>query len=388
MAVTGEVDAEVAVVGAGVVGLAVAAELAHDRSVVVIERHDGFARESSSHNSQIVHAGIFYRTGSLKHRLCLEGNRLLYDWCGSHHVPVRRSGKLIVAMEQGEREGLDEVFEHARSNAVPGVSRLTAAGAQSLEPAVPAVAALHSESTGVVDAFAFARSLEEAARDRGVLFAYRHEVIAAARDGGGFRLGLLDPERGPAALRCAVLVNSAGHGAPALAEALDYPLDGDGNVPAMRQGVNRGRYYDVLSAEVARSVTRPVYPLPAHGGDMPQHLRTAGGLGVHLTVDIDGAVHLGPDTEWLPEGAPLDYRADDAPRAQFLRAGRHLLPRLRDEDIAPGQVGYRPKLQRPGEEPADFLLWGDRGYVHLGGIESPGLTAALAIARAVAELVG
>lgn len=155
----------------------------------------------------------------------------------------------------------------------------------------------------------------------------------------------------------------------------------------MRQGVNRGRYYDLVGGAVAKAITRPIYPVPAHSGDLPEHLRRAGGLGVHITLDTDGVARLGPDTEWLEDGATLDYRADESRRADFLAAGRRLLPGLRDEDIAPGQVGYRPKLQRPGEEPADFLIWHDRGYIHLGGIESPGLTSSLAIARQVAELL-
>ena len=222
------------------------------------------------------------------------------------------------------------------------------------------MAALLSESTGVVDAFAFARSLEAAAREAGALFAYRHEVCGAGGEGGGFRLELRGPDGAGTELSCAALVNSAGHGAPALAAMLGYPLDGAEGAPAMRQRVNRGRYYDLVGAEVAGAVGRPIYPVPAHGGDLPEHLRTEGGLGVHITVDTEGVVRLGPDAEWLADDAALDYRADDTRRAEFLAAGQRLLPALRDEDIAPGQVGYRPKLQRPGEEPADFLVWADR----------------------------
>ena len=380
-------DAEVAVVGAGVVGLAVAARLAAGRSVVVVEAHEGIARETSSHNSQVVHAGIFYPRGSLKHRLCMEGNRALYEWCEQRGVAVRRCGKLIVATDTHEVTGLDEVLARAHANEVPGLSRLTGAQARALEPAVPAVAALLSASTGVVDAFGFARSLETAAREAGALSAYRHELVEAGREAAeGFRLVLRDPDGERTELRCSMLVNSAGLRAPAVATMLGYPLDGGEGVPVLRQHVNRGRYYDVVGA-AARVVGRPVYPVPPGTGDMPEYMRRAGGLGVHITVDTDGGVHLGPDAEWLPEGAPLDYRADDERRAQFLAAGQRLLPQLRDEDIAPGQVGYRPKLQAPGEEPADFLIWGDRGYVHLGGIESPGLTSALAIAREVDELL-
>jgi L-2-hydroxyglutarate oxidase LhgO len=205
------------------------------------------------------------------------------------------------------------------------------------------------------------------------------------RDAEGFTLQLAGPDGEVSTLRCAVIVNSAGHGAPALAAALGYDLDGGGDAPVLRQRANRGRYYDLVSPRARHAVSGPVYPVPHGGGDMPEYMRRAGGLGVHITVDIEGGVHLGPDAEWLEDDAALDYRADDRPRAEFLAAGRRLLPFLEDEDIAPGQVGYRPKLHAAGEDPGDFVIWADRGYVHLGGIESPGLTAALAIARRVAS---
>jgi L-2-hydroxyglutarate oxidase LhgO len=380
-------DADVAIVGAGVVGLAVAVELARTHSVVVVERHDGIARETSSHNSQVVHAGIYYPTGSLKHVLCIEGRRLLYAWCEARGVPVRRSGKLIVATQESELAGLEGVWEQALANGVEGMSRLTAAEARAREPAVAAVGALLSSSTGVVDAFAFARSLEAAARDAGVLFAFRHQVRGAQRDADGFTLHLAGPEGEASALRSAALVNSAGHGAPALAEALGYDLDGGGETPVLRQRANRGRYYDLVSTRARRAVSAAVYPVPHGTGDMPEYMRRAGGLGVHITVDIDGGVHLGPDAEWLDAGAALDYRADDSQRAAFLAAGRRLLPFLEDDDIAPGQVGYRPKIETGGAVAGDFVVWNDRGYVHLGGIESPGLTAALAIARRAAAML-
>jgi L-2-hydroxyglutarate oxidase LhgO len=378
-------DIDIAVIGAGVVGLAVAAALAPRASVAVLERHEGIARETSSHNSQVVHAGIYYPTGSLKHVLCLEGKRRLYEWCESRGVAVRRSGKLIVATHPSELPGLDGVWEQAQRNGVEGMSRLTEAQARALEPAVPAVGALLSESTGAVDAFGFARSLEAAAREHGALVALAHEVRVATREAAGFTLELAGPDGETSRLRCAALVNSAGHGAPALASALGYPLDGGEGIPPLRQRPNKGRYYDLAPA-AARAVSRHVYPVPHGTGDMPEFMRTAGGLGVHLTVDFDGGVHLGPDTEWLEDDAPLDYRSDDARRATFLAAGQRLLPQLSDDDIVPGQVGYRPKLQAAATD-ADFVIWADRGYVHLGGIESPGLTAALAIADRVAALL-
>ena len=375
-------DVEVAVIGAGAIGLAAAAALAPRRSVLVAERHEAPGRETSSHNSGVIHAGLYYPTGSLKHLACIEGNALTYEWCERRGVPHRRCGKLIVALAEGERGELEAVAARARANGAPGVSALTGAEARALEPAVPAVAALLSETSGVVDQMALVRSFEAAAREGGALFAYRHEAVAAEREGGGFRLELRDADGRRSELRCGALVNAAGHGAPRLAALLGYPLDGGGGAPRLRQTANRGRYYDVVGPGLAGAVSRLVYPLPDHAG---------GGLGVHLTIDVEGALRLGPDTAWLGADAALDYRADGADgaaRAAFLAAGRRLLPSLRGEDLAPGQVGYRPKLSDEGEPAADFLVWEDRGYVHLGGIESPGLTAALPLGARAAALAG
>lgn len=375
-------DAEVVVVGAGAIGLAIAQRLSRTRSVLVIERHEGFGRETSSHNSGVVHASIYYETGSLKHTLCWEGNPLIYEWAEAHHVPVLRCGKLIVALSEGERGGLDDVWRQASANGVRGIERLTRERARALEPNVPAVEAIWSPSTGVMDAAALVRSYEGEAREHGALIVYQHTIEGAARVAGGFRLDLRDADGQRSSVTCAALVNSAGHGAPAIASALGYPLDGGTHegveVPVLRQRANSGRYYDIVDSAAARMISRPVYPLPEH---------QAGGLGLHLTVDTDGGAHLGPSTEWLADDAVLDYRQVDEPewRARFLEAGRRFLPGLRDDQIAPGQVGYRPKIQRPDQGLVDFLIWHDRGYVHLGGIESPGLTASLPIARVVAE---
>ncbi|MPZ97924.1 MAG: FAD-dependent oxidoreductase [Dehalococcoidia bacterium] len=377
-------DAEVVVIGAGVVGLAVAARLARDRSVLVLERHEGIARETSSHNSGVVHAGIYYETGSLKHRLCLEGNSALKAWCDDRGVPLARTGKLIVALAEEERDGLDAVYRQATANDVPGIERISRAAARELEPAVPIVEAILSPSTGVVDAFAYARSFEAEAHAQGALFAYRHELRGVERMPGGFVLHAVDLDGAEATLRCAALVNAAGLRAHEVAALLGYPLDGGTceagadtvEVPMLRQRINVGRYYDIVNTSVARSVTRPIYPLPDH---------RAGGLGLHLTVDTEGGAHLGPSMEWVEGEFALDYRNDDTWRDAFLQAGRRFLPALASDDLAPGQVGYRPKLQRPDEGLVDFLIWHDRGYVHLGGIESPGLTASIPLAREVAE---
>ena len=368
-------DVDAIIIGAGVVGLAVAAELAGTRQVAVVERHGAFGLENSSHNSGVIHAGIYYPTGSLKHTLCLEGNPLLYEWCDDHGVPAVRIGKLIIAIDDSELDALDAVAERARENAVPGMSTIRdAQQLRDLEPAVQCVAALHSSTTGVVDPFELMKSYASATEERGGWIALKHDVIAVSPDVGGFAVTMIGPDGAESTITSEVVVNSAGLGAPAIASMLGYDLDGTDSSPLMRQNVNTGRYYDIVTPAKARMIRHLVYPVPEHA---------KGGLGVHVTIDVTGLVHLGPDTEWIDEGAPLDYRADDLRRDEFRAAAKRYLPWLEADDIAPGQVGYRPKLQTPGGEIADFLIWHDRGYVHLGGIESPGLTASLALADAV-----
>jgi L-2-hydroxyglutarate oxidase LhgO len=373
------VDADIAIIGAGVVGLAIAAELAPRAQVAVLERHGGYGFETSSHNSGVVHAGIYYPTGSLKHRLCLEGNPLLYAWCEAHGVRANRTGKLIIAVDDSEREALDAVARQAAANSVPGIERIDdPARLAEVEPAVRCVGALHSATTGVVDQSALMASYAAAAERSGAWIALKHDVAGIERAGDGFALGVTGPDGEKSLLTCGAVVNSAGLGAPAIAAILGYPLDGGDGIPVLRQTVNKGRYYDIVAPEKARRLRHLVYPVPEHA---------RGGLGVHVTLDIDGGVHLGPDTEWLDEGVPLDYRADDLRRGDFHAAASRYLPWLEPDDLAPGQVGYRPKLQAPGGPQADFLIWHDRDYLHLGGIESPGMTAAPAIARYVAAIL-
>ncbi|MEX0749661.1 MAG: NAD(P)/FAD-dependent oxidoreductase [Dehalococcoidia bacterium] len=372
-------DVEVAVIGGGVVGLAVAAELARKRQVAVIERHAGFGFETSSHNSGVIHAGIYYPTGSLKHTLCLEGNALIYEWCAAHSVRAHRLGKLIIAVDATELDALDDVAQRASENGVPEMRVVRdEAELREIEPHVRCVAGLFSGSTGVVDQSALIASYAREVERRDGWIALKHEVLSIARANGGFTIAMRGPDGEETSITSDALVNSGGLGAPAIASMLGYPLDGTDATPVMRQTVNKGRYYDIVTPAKARLARHLVYPVPEHA---------KGGLGVHVTIDVDGGVHLGPDTEWLDDGAPLDYRADDVRRGEFLAAAQRYLPFLEADDLEPGQVGYRPKLQAAGGPQADFLIWRDGGYVHLGGIESPGMTAAPAIARKVASLL-
>jgi len=375
-------DADIAVIGAGVVGLAVAFALSDRGSVVVLEANDAPGRETSSHNTGIVHAGMFYPAESLKHRLCLEGNRLLHEWVDRYRVPLRRCGKLIVAPELEDVGQLDAVWEQGAANSVPDFRRLTASETHALEPRIRAHDAVWSGTSSVIEQAEYIRSLESACRSADVLFAYRHRVTSAAREDADFVLEIQDAEGAASRLRAGVVVTAAGHGAPAIAEALGYALDGSDGLPVLAQRKNRGVYYDFVDPDLGRAVSRPVYPVPS-GRDVAAQQARAGGLGLHLSIDVDGVAHLGPDTRWLPDDVDPDYRSVDDDREPFVAAARRLLgPNITGADLQPGQVGYRPKLAVEGF--TDFVILVDRGYVHLGGIESPGLTASLAVGREVA----
>ncbi len=374
-----EAEVDVAIVGAGAVGLAVAAILSQQRSVAVVERHANYGLENSSHNSGVIHAGIYYPPDWLKTTLCVEGNRLLYAWAQKHGVTVQRVGKLIVAVEDEEVPALHELARAADANGVPDLRLLERPELRSLEPAVQAAGALFSGSSGVMDQMGLMRSYLGVARSNGAYIAFKHEVTNLQRRDGGFLLQMRGPAGDDLAITAASVVNSAGLAVERIGALLGYDPDGGSANPPFRQTINRGRYFDITNTAKAARIRHLVYPLP--------HADRAG-LGIHLTLDVDGGVHLGPDAEWLEEGAKLDFRTDDEGRLRFLEAARRYLPDLDAEDLAPGQVGYRPKLYGPGQPPRDFLVWHDQGYVHLGGIESPGLTASLAIARRVAALLG
>lgn len=381
-----ERDADIAVIGAGVVGLATAFALSSRGSVVVIEANEVPGRETSAHNTGIVHAGMFYPQGTLKQRLCMEGNVLLHEWADRYEVPLLRCGKLIIAVEPEDTDNLERVWEQCLANEVPDVRRVTGDEGRAFEPRVRMHEGIWSGTSSVVDQAAYARSLESACLEAGVLFAYNHRVASVEREGDGFAIAAVDGDGNEATLRVGVLVNAAGHGAPAIASALGYPLDGGGEgVPVLAQRKNRGIYYDFANPALGRAISRPVYPVPA-GRSVASQQDRRGGLGVHLSIDVDGVAHLGPDTTWMPDDAPLDYRSVDEDRTPWVAAARRLLGEdVPAEDLVPGQVGYRPKLAVDGF--ADFVIMADRGYVHLGGIESPGLTSSLAIGREVARLL-
>lgn len=364
-------DADVVVVGAGVLGLAVAAELARARrSVIVLERHEGPARETTSRNSEVIHAGIYYPSDSYKARFCVEGRELLYERCERQRIPHRRCGKWIIATRDEERSTLERFFHNGRENGAPGL-RLLEAHEMGRIPEVRGLAALESPATGIVDSHALCLSLQAEAERHGASIAFRNELLGFEAE--RFALRVRDPAGEVAVVRSAAVVNAAGLLGDQVAAWAGIDID------AHRYRLHwcKGDYFSVSPAAPLRLDTL-IYPVPVQAG-----------LGIHTTFDLAGRLRLGPDTEYVDT---LDYRVDPAKAPTFAAAAQRYLPALEAEWLAPDYAGIRPKLATPGEGFRDFTVCeesevGLPGFVNLIGIESPGLTAALAIARHVKELL-
>ncbi|MEN3794244.1 NAD(P)/FAD-dependent oxidoreductase [Fulvimarina sp. MAC3] len=371
------------VVGAGVVGLAIARALARTgREVVVIEAEAAIGTGTSSRNSEVIHAGIYYPAGSLKARFCVSGRERLYAYCAERGVPHRRLGKLIVATDEAQLSALETIRSRAEANGVTDLAFVSQAEAQTMEPALACRGALLSPSTGIIDSHALMLSLRGEAEDHGAMIAFRSPVRAAFAEDGQIVLDVGGAE--PMQIACGALVNAAGLGAWAVAGAVEGARPG--SLPKCRFA--KGNYYALSGLRAPFS--RLIYPVPEDGG-----------LGVHLTLDLMGDARFGPDVEWLPETpmrkpeagpAAFDYRVDPRRSDGFYASIRRYWPALPDESLVPAYSGIRPKLSGPGEPAADFLIQdeaehGVPGLINLFGIESPGLTSSLALADDVVERV-
>jgi L-2-hydroxyglutarate oxidase LhgO len=364
-------ELDVAVIGAGVVGLAVARALAlRGREVVVLEAEPAIGTHTSSRNSEVIHAGIYYPTGSLKARLCVAGKHALYAYCADHDVPHRRIGKVIVAGTDAERPILDRYRAQASANGVDDLVPLSRAEVRALEPDVECVAGMLSPSTGIVDSHVFMRALQTDLEGAG-----GRVLLATPVVGGGARAGGVMIEVGgrePFAVLCRSVINSAG----LFAQDVARRLDGLAAEAIPPQHFAKAHYFTLAGRSPFR---RLVYPLPVPGG-----------LGIHVTLDMGGQARFGPDVEWV-DG--VDYTFDETRAPAFYAAIRSYFPALADGALNPGYTGVRPKLAPAGAAAKDFMIQGPAehgvpGLVNLYGIESPGLTAALAIGGEVAALLG
>ena len=361
---------ECLVVGAGVIGLAVGRALARaGREVVVVEMETGIGAGVSSRNSEVIHAGIYYQTGLDKTRLCVDGKAMLYTFCREFSVPHQRCGKLLVAVNAEEVDKLSALKVQAEANGVADLIWLSGKEARALEPALVAERALLSPSTGIVDAHGFMLALRGDAEAHGAMIAFETPVLA----GRAAERGVVIETGGSAPMRIAAstVINAAGLGAQAVARSIvGMPA---AKIPPLH--LAKGNYFSLSGRS---PFSRLIYPMPTHGG-----------LGVHLTLDLAGQAKFGPDVEWVDV---IDYDVDPGRAASFYAAIRTYWPDLPDGALHPAYAGVRPKIARPGGSTTDFLLQtggdhGVAGLTNLFGIESPGLTASLAIADWVARHV-
>lgn len=360
---------DVVVAGAGVIGLAIARALAMaGREVVIIEREDRFGSITSSRNSEVIHAGLYYPKDSLKARLCVEGRQMLYRYCAKRAIPHRGCGKMIFAASAGQVTELEALAIRGAENGVDDLQLMSGACVRLVEPELKAKAGLYSPSTGIVDSHGLMLSLLGEAEEHGAVIAYRSEITGAERSGNGIEIRVAGEEA--SSLSANLLINAAGLDAPALARRITgLP---EGAVP--QSWLARGCYFTVTGRV---PFSRLIYPLPEPGG-----------LGIHLTLDLAGQARFGPDVEWIDE---IDYRVDPGRAGAFAAAIRRYWPDLDPSRLAPAYSGIRPKLSGPGMPAADFCIRGpgENGglpVINLFGIESPGLTASLAIAEHVKSL--
>ena len=360
---------ECLVIGAGVLGLAAARALARNsREVIVVESEERIGTGVSSRNSEVIHAGIYYPSGLDKTRLCVDGKAMLYEFCRDFSVPHKRCGKLLVAVNAPEIEKLAAIKAQAEANGVNDLVWLSGAEARALEPALVCQRALLSPSTGIIDSHALMLALRGDAEAHGAMIALRTPVVSGRVEGRG--LAIETAGLAPMRIAADVVVNAAGLGAQALARSIaGMPA---AKIPPLH--LAKGNYFSLATRS---PFSRLIYPVP-----------TPGGLGVHLTIDLAGQARFGPDVEWLDA---IDYSVDPRRADSFYAAIRTYWPDLPDGTLQPDYAGIRPKIARPGGSTTDFLVQTEKdhgiaGLINLFGIESPGLTASLAIAQWVARL--
>lgn len=358
------------VIGAGVVGLAVARAAAlSGRDVIVLEKADTIGSETSSRHSEVIHAGIYYPQDSLKAKFCVEGKHALYAFCDEHGVSYNRCGKIIVATDKEQLPELERLKENAAANGVPDLAWMTPQEVSEMEPAVYCVGALWSPSTGILDSHSYMLALQGDAEDSGTMMAFLTPVVGGEVLNSGIRIDCGGDT--PMSVVADLVINCGGLWAQSIASTIDgVPM---ASVPPTYYC--KGNYYTLSGRP---PFTRPIYPVPEKAG-----------LGVHVTVDLGGQVRFGPDVEWV-DG--IDYDVDPGRADRFYDAVRKYYPHLPDGAIQPGYAGIRPKIQAPGEPARDFVIQGPddhgiAGLISLYGIESPGMTSSLAIADHVLKLI-
>ena len=365
----------ITIIGAGVIGLAVAAEVAaKGREVYILEKNETFGQETSSRNSETIHAGIYYPKGSLKAETCVAGNALLYKLCEQHGIGYRKTGKLIVATKDEEVGKLEALLEQGIRNGVKGLIMLSRKEVRELEPNVEAVAAISSPSSGIIDSYALMRYLLNRAKEKGAEIGYRSRVVGIEGRSDGYEV-TVENGSGSFPFKTEVVINCAGLYSDRIAQLAGIDIGEAGYT----QFYCKGEYFSVGSSK-SRLVERLIYPVPELG---------TGGTGIHTVMDVEGRMKLGPNARYVDE---IAYKVDESQKGVFYNSVKPFLPFIEYDDLEPEMAGIRPKLQGPGEDFRDFVIRheadkGLPGLINLLGIESPGLTSAPAIAKYVESIV-
>ncbi|MCK4667559.1 NAD(P)/FAD-dependent oxidoreductase [Candidatus Dependentiae bacterium] len=365
---------DITIIGAGVVGLSISEKLSRsDKEIILLEKHDGFGREASSRNSEVIHTGIYYPKTSLKTQLCVEGNKLLYELCEEKAIPYNRVGKIIISNSEEESDQLQQLLQCGKDNGVNRLEIISSNEIKELEPHVKGVSGLYSPDSGILDSHSLMHYYEQESIRNGVTVAYNCEVIGIEKSMEGYIIEILDADGENFKILTEILINSSGLNSDKIASLLGIDIDSVG----YRLHPCKGEYFNISNRHKGK-VRHLIYPAP-----------TKLSLGLHAVVELDGRLKLGPNAFYVNE---INYDINLEHRIDFFKSAEKYFDFLEEDDLQPDQAGIRAKLQKPGEVFRDFIIkeesdLGFPGLINLIGIESPGLTAAPAIARFVFEMI-
>jgi L-2-hydroxyglutarate oxidase LhgO len=367
-------DARIVIIGAGVVGLSIAYKLSEIiPDIIVVEKEDSFGRHTSSRNSEVIHAGLYYKPDSLKANTCIRGRHLLYEFCSKYKISHKKLGKLVVATDPDEIKKIEGIYDNARKCGVRELKAMTEKEIKALEPNVSAKRALYSPESGIFDTHAFMNFLLTQAKQNQVMFSFSTEVIGIEKKGSEYEVTVKEPNGDKFSFNTAMVINSAGLYSDKIAQMVGIDIDKCG----YKLNYCKGQYFRISNPKKF-TVRHLVYPPP-----------TPLSLGIHITPDLGEGLRLGPDAEYVES---IDYDINEADKKKFFDSISKFLPGIVDDDLIPDTAGIRPKLQASGEDFHDFVIkeeskLGFEGFINLIGIESPGLTSCLAIAEIVENLV-
>jgi len=369
-------DINITIIGAGVVGLAIASKLSETQnSIFVLEKNSKFGQETSSRNSEVIHSGIYYPVDSLKTKLCVRGNHMLYDICDKNDIPYKRCGKLIVATDDQELVELQNIYKRAISNRVNDLSFLNTKEIHELEPNIYGKKALFSPSTGIIDSHQLMKFFVASSINNNVDFAFNSKVSSIRKINNYYQIEVIDHEGKPFLFTSKTIINAAGLEAEKISKMVGI------NNNKYKTYFCKGEYFSIKPPK-NKLVSRLVYPVP---------FKNLTGLGIHATVDLGGGLKLGPNVEYLDKNI-YDYKINDSHKDDFFNSAKNIFPFLTLDDLQAEMVGIRPKIQKKGEAIQDFIIVEEKksgfpNFINLIGIESPGLTASPAIAEYVNKLI-